>query len=456
MEQGSKQVAAAELEMPVSFDLLYADDIWIGDTGASCHSSKSKRGASNERSSGSASLGHAGEAVKATSTFDLKGRFVRKDGGLGMKATLTECSYNASHNFNLISLPRLLCNKWKIVKGDATGITVKHPSGDVIDFDIVVRTGKGAIFACRFIRDVELAGVSTGAGTVMNIAKAHGLLGHGDEESTRQSAKELGWVITRGKLDPCLHCARSKAKQKNVCKASDKEKAKEPGERMYLDLSTIKVLQEDKTEFELKRKYWKTMVDEASGKKFCDFTSTKNGMVERTCEFLHITKQRGRPVRKVRLDPSGENHKLAKRAQSVDWKELQPIDFEFTSRDTPQHNNLAELSFPYIAGKSRAMMGAAHVPAKVRGKVAPKAVECACKLDGLRVVTLNGKTATRDVHWYGKNPSWANNLRTWGEAGVVKNGKDDKTGDGRKAMISVGSPNNCETNSVEMWNPETN
>ena len=55
----------------------------------------------------------------------------------------------------------------------------------------------------------------------------------------------------------------------------------------------IKVLQEDKTEFELKRKYWKAMVDEASGKKFCHFTSTKNGMVERTCEFLHITKQRG-------------------------------------------------------------------------------------------------------------------------------------------------------------------
>ena len=156
------------------------------------------------------------------------------------------------------------------------------------------------------------------------------------------------------------------------------------------------------------------------------------------------------------MDPSGENHKLAKRAQSVDWKELQPIDFEFTSRDTPQHNNLAELSFPYIAGKSRAMMGAAHVPAKVRGKVAPKAVECACKLDGLRVVTLNGKTATRDVHWYGKNPSWANNLRTWGEAGVVKDGKDGKTGDRGEAMMFVGYPNNRETDSVKMWDPETN
>ena len=56
VEQGSKQVAAAELEMPVSFDLLYADDIWIGDTGTSGHSSKSNKGAINEKNHGCTSL----------------------------------------------------------------------------------------------------------------------------------------------------------------------------------------------------------------------------------------------------------------------------------------------------------------------------------------------------------------------------------------------------------------
>ena len=65
-------------------------------------------------------------------------------------------------------------------------------------------------------------------------------------------------------------------------------------------------------------------------------------MVEPTCEFLHKLKSRGIPVKIIRLDPGGENLKLEKRAASVDWKELQPLDFEFTSRDTPQHNSLAE------------------------------------------------------------------------------------------------------------------
>jgi hypothetical protein len=41
---------------------------------------------------------------------------------------------------------------------------------------------------------------------------------------------------------------------------------------------------------------------------------------------------------------------------------LQPSNFEFTSHDTPQHNSLAELAFPYLAGKARAMMGGAMVP----------------------------------------------------------------------------------------------
>ena len=43
----------------------------------------------------------------------------------------------------------------------------------------------------------------------------------------------------------------------------------------------------------------------------------------------------------MQLDPAGENQKLVKRAGSSNWAMLQPIDFEFTSQDTPQHNSLA-------------------------------------------------------------------------------------------------------------------
>ena len=133
-------------------------------------------------------------------------------------------------------------------------------------------------------------------------------------------------------------------------------------------------------------------------------------------------KSRGVPVKIIRLDPTGENLKLEKRASTVDWKELKPLDFEFTSRNTPQHNSLVKSSFAYIAGKGRAMMGAAHIPTKVWGKVAIKAIKCATQLDGLVVVKLGKKTATRDKHVFKANLKWSKNLRMWGEAGVVREG----------------------------------
>ena len=64
----------------------------------------------------------------------------------------------------------------------------------------------------------------------------------------------------------------------------------------------------------------------------------------------------GIPILVIQLDPAGENLKLEKRAWSVKWTPLQPLEFEFTSQDTPQHNNLAELAFLYLAGWAKAML----------------------------------------------------------------------------------------------------
>ena len=136
----------------------------------------------------------------------------------------------------------------------------------------------------------------------------------------------------------------------------------------------------------------------------------KSEMAERMCEHLHKMKSRGIQVRYIHLDPAGENHKLAKCAGNSKWAALQPLDFEFMSHDTPQHNSLAELAFPYLAGKACAMMGAARVPEDIKSKVALEAIACATKLDGLAVVDVKGKLATRDVHMFGANPSWSKRL----------------------------------------------
>jgi len=94
--------------------------------------------------------------------------------------------------------------------------------------------------------------------------------------------------------------------------------------------------------------------------KFSDFFQTKNAMVEPTCEKFMRWKQAGFPVKNVQLDNSGENKLLKARCDSADWK--LGIDFEFTARDTPQQNHLAELAFATLANHGRALMHAANIP----------------------------------------------------------------------------------------------
>ena len=54
------------------------------------------------------------------------------------------------------------------------------------------------------------------------------------------------------------------------------------------------------------------------------------------------------------------------------------------------------------------------------------------------------------------NPKWACSLHTWGEASVVKVGKNAKTGDRGTTMMFVGYLTDRESDSVRMWDLTTN
>jgi hypothetical protein len=118
------------------------------------------------------------------------------------------------------------------------------------------------------------------------------------------------------------------------------------------------------------------------------------------------------------MDNAGENKLLQQRCQSKDWQF--DIVVEYTARDTPQQNSLAEVAFATLANRGRALMYRANVPYATRHKVWREAFKMATLLDGLVLVELNGTVATRYEHWCGKIPEFAHHLRTWGEAGTVK------------------------------------
>jgi hypothetical protein len=96
------------------------------------------------------------------------------------------------------------------------------------------------------------------------------------------------------------------------------------------------------------------------------------------------------------------------------------ITYDFTARDTPQQNHLAELGFTLLANYGRALMARANVPLNIRYTVFTKAFKTATLLDGLTVIKIRNQEATRYEHWSGKNPEFSEHLRTWGEVGTVK------------------------------------
>jgi hypothetical protein len=55
---------------------------------------------------------------------------------------------------------------------------------------------------------------------------------------------------------------------------------------------------------------------------------------------------------------------------------------------------------------------------------------------------------------FGVNSTWSKRLHIWGEAGVVAEGKDSKTGDIGATMMCVGYAE-CESDSVRMWDLHT-
>ena len=89
----------------------------------------------------------------------------------------------------------------------------------------------------------------------LNINMAHCLLGHWNEDSMRKTARELGWVMTRGVLKPCKHCVQSKARQKNVQKESNMPKTDICGHRIYLDLSKVKIKTEETSDTTINHVY---------------------------------------------------------------------------------------------------------------------------------------------------------------------------------------------------------
>jgi hypothetical protein len=429
-------------------DMLTQPDIWIGDTAATVHMSPHEHGMINmKKIRGGITVGN-GEVMMANKVGDIPCEMCDKYGNVLKKCIVTDVAVTRGSPFNLFSLTKMMKQGWTLGGDKIAGITLTKGE-QTLKFDMPIETPKGVVYA-MYMRRTEVA--APAMPTTMSIAKAHSLLGHQSEDATRKTAKHLGWDITRGSLKACLPCTIGKAKQKNTIKISEHQPCLKPAERIYTDIASIR----PSDGMKVQKPHWCIKVDEHTQLKFSSFHEHKDGMVEASCELFYKWKQGGNQVKYIRCDNAGENKTLQKRANSATWK--LNIEFEFTPRDTPQHNHLAELALASIANKGRTLMSAAHIPMKVRYKVWVKAFQHATDLDGLVVTTIKNTATTRYEHWCGKLPKWTKHLKTWGEAGTVKTKTDTtpKLADRGIKCMFVGFSKDHDGDCYDMWYPKTN
>jgi hypothetical protein len=177
-------------------------------------------------------------------------------------------------------------------------------------------------------------------------------------------------------------------------------------------------------------------------------------MIEPTCEKIFKLKEENKTDKYIQCDNGGENQGMKNHLHSVNWKS--PIKFEFTGRNTPQRNYLAEVGLATIAARGRAMMSAAKVPKELR-IFWREVFQTSTYLDGLILTTVNGVTKTRFEHSENCLPRFVQCSRKWGEAGVVKlrSSTTPKIFDRGKGCMFVWYSPNHAADTLRMWDPDT-
>ena len=221
----------------------------------------------------------------------------------------------------------------------------------------------------------------------MSLLQAHEKLGHINACATVQIADSLGWVLTGDRKINCASCAAGKAKQKSL----NKVKIPDPDDekhwyRAYLDISMVKKANNMPDQ---PNPNWQIIVLSTNVQlKFSHFYKSKSKMVKPTCEIMHQWGQAGILIKKLRMDNAGENIALEKRLKSESWKN--PVEIEYTARDTPHQNSLAEVAFCALANKAQVAMHHVNLPMEMHYQLFGEIFTTITMLDRLNIVEVNG------------------------------------------------------------------
>jgi transposase InsO family protein len=280
---------------------------------------------------------------------------------------------------------------------------------------------------------------------VVDYQALHEILGHANDKKVAATAKKLGIKYT-GHPHPCEHCAQAKLRIKNIRKVTTHVVATDIGERIMFDISSVRVPSMGENQF------WLLVMDEYSGYLWSFFFRHRSYLTVTMTAFVKMFPRAfDTNILRVRCDNAWKNKTF-----QATFKEDMPseIQFEYTAPHTPQQNGRIEQKFATLYGKMFALTTAYQLNQKLRNDLWPHAAHLVTSLEN---TIVDQKGSTPHFILKGKDPNWAQNLRTFEEIGIVYTKppiRNKFTNHGSPCMF-IGYAEDHTSNVFKLYNPKT-
>jgi hypothetical protein len=321
-----------------------SSDVWILDSGASCHYCQSMEGLTDVKDiDESIKIGNGG-AMRACNIGNLNSEVIQLDGNKFV-VSLKNVKFVPGIRSNLFSLNKALMNAFTLAND---GVIVSLTKKDVtLTFDFLIKTfGDGCVTGVMMKPIIKTiihdgyAHISIGMERSLDINHPHKVFGHCGLETLKCTSKMYG-LKHSGNFETCEECAVAKARQKNVDKnwlnSSDV-----PDKRLYIDISSIAEKSFGGA------KFWALIIDDYSDYCWSFILKRKSDLKEKTKNLLTDLQIAVLNVKFIRYDDAAENVSMK---SDQDIKAF-GVKFEFSGPRTPQRNGKVERKFQTFYGRN--------------------------------------------------------------------------------------------------------
>ena len=435
------------------------DELWLADTGASCHVTYNEDNLTNlvESNNDRVIVGDK-RKCQVTKKGDLL--LTCNDGKDCIK--LKEMRVVNEIGKNIISIGLLLKNGGTmsgtedaiIIKFKEAKLKFKRDERDGLYYMRMTRTTPDESKYCYDLSKEEDEWKVIGKNSKpidkskwpkMSKKLAHEKWGHQHNDQLMKMANHMQIRLT-GDLGTCAGCALVKSRAKANLKTTQ-EKAINKGQRLYIDTTGPYPASRGGM------RYWVCAVDDLTDMTWTFFSKSKNKMTEFVTQLVVMINGLGNNVEYIRCDNAGEHQ-----TKLQGYCHEEGITLEYTSPNTPQQNGRVEKKIHVLWQRAMTMMVQANFTKEAQTKFWAEAVSCSNYLENLTIKKGRDKPAIES--WTGKSQKkLMKHLVQFGRVGVANdkgNKLKAKMNERGHVVMMVGYAANHASDTYRVFNPKTN